>query len=144
MNFLDDSKILFTLDLADRSHGDESTVDNENKGGGRGFVLECTAHVATVTLAGMMMLVGIEGDEKSSFTLDCGLEETMGFQGRRCEYMEVCRNRDSTHGLLLLRPGGVDDNKKEEYCVLERIGSGFMQVMTFEAADPLRKNLRLG
>jgi hypothetical protein len=91
----------------------------------------------------MMMLVRIEGDGKSSFMLDCGLEETMGFQGRRCEYMEVCRNRDSTHGLLLLQPGNVSD-KKEEDCVRERIGSGFMQITTLEAAHPLRKNLRLG
>jgi hypothetical protein len=100
------------------------------------LVLRFTAYLATVTLS-VHMLVCATGDEKSSFMLDCGLYETTSFHGMRYEYMEICRGQGSTHGLLLRR-------RKDEKDVFERIGSGFMQLMTLDAVNPARKNVKLG
>ncbi len=52
---------------------DKETAEGKVNGG---RVLNCTANIATVTLSAMM-LVGVEGDEKSSSMLDCGRFETL-------------------------------------------------------------------
>ena len=131
MNFPadNDPQITFTLSWA---HDGGNVKDTQEKG----LVLHCTAQMATVTLAATM-LVCVEGDEKSTFMLDCGWDETVEFHGRKYGYMEICRSRESTHGLLLRQ-------RNDGGNVFERFGSGFMQNTTLDEAHTVRKEVELG
>ena len=122
--------------------GDAAGAKEESGSWGSG-VLDCAAFVAVVRLSAVG-LVAVEGDERSSFVLDCGLEEAIGFHARECEYMEVGRAGKSTHGLLLRGLGDGEIEGDGDGGFRERIGSGFMSVESFEKGGPRRMNFRLG
>lgn len=129
---------VFTMSWAYDGNGEGNDASEENVAGEKseGFVLRCTADVATVPLT-VTNSICAEVSEGSYFDLDCGISEVVGFNGRRHEHMEVYRDRQYTYGLLL-RPA-VDNED-----LFERIGNGWMTVETFDWFLPSRRTLRLG
>lgn len=98
-----------------------------------GRVLCCKARSAKVSISGQFPLFTISGASSSSIALDCGMNNATEYAAHDCMMMEICTANDFVHGLMVVQK---DD-------VFERIGSGFLKLLDFEAASPIIHDLML-
>ncbi|ERF75873.1 hypothetical protein EPUS_01239 [Endocarpon pusillum Z07020] len=140
----EDPQTVFTMGLEYDGNGEENAAGEENRARegnvagekSEGFVLRCTADVATVPLS-VKSASFARVSNASYFDLNCGTSEGLGFNKTRHEYMEVYRDPNFTYGLLL-RPRADDQD------VFERMGNGWMDIRTLALVHPSRKTLKLG
>ena len=98
-----------------------------------GRVLCCHARTARLKLSGNFPVICAVGDPGSSIMLDFGMNAVSGCPIEACVMIEVSRAKETVHGLLVEAKDGIH----------ERIGTGFVNLLFFEAAGPEWQDLKI-
>lgn len=98
-----------------------------------GRILSCHVRTAHVGISGSFSIYSAVGAAQSSFIVDCGVNVVPEWLAQGAVMVEICRVKDTVHGILVQQSG-------ECY---ERVGSGFLKLSDFEAAQADWQDLRL-